>query len=97
MVKLNAWFIESEQGKHSFPDAFVRKDVVYGYDIVTFEGLQADAILFRSNQCNKNKKAILMFQCDFGRNQVKYARIIITHVFFIAIVMCRVHMFFYAF
>ena len=35
----------------SFLVTFVH--VVHGYDIVTFEGLQADAILFGKNQCNK--------------------------------------------
>ena len=37
----------------SFPNAFFGEDIVHGYDIVTFEGLQADANLFRKNQSNK--------------------------------------------
>ena len=64
----------------SFPDAFVREEVVHGYDIVTFEGSQADAILIRKNQCNK--KVILMFLCDFSCNLVKYSRKMISHGFF---------------
>ena len=47
----------------------------------------ADTILFREIQCKK--RDILMslgrFQCGIGWNQVKYARITITHVCFIAL------------
>ena len=47
----------------------------------------ADAILFRETQCKKMD--ILMFkrrfQCGFGWNQLKYARIMIIHVCFIAL------------
>ena len=54
------------------------------YDIRTFD---ADAILFREILCKK--RDILMFKrrfrCGLGRNQVKYARITITHVCFIAL------------
>ena len=54
------------------------------YDVRKFE---TDAILFREIQCKK--RDILMFkrcfQCGLGWNQVKYARITITHVCFIAL------------
>ena len=47
----------------------------------------ADTILFGENQCKKI--GILRFQrrfqWAFGWNQVKYARIMITHVFFISL------------
>ena len=47
----------------------------------------ADAILFGENQCKKN--GILRFkrcfQWAFGWNQIKYARITITHVCFISL------------
>ena len=54
------------------------------YDVQKFD---ADTILFREIQCKK--RDILMFrrnfQCGYGSNQVKYARIMITHVCFIAL------------
>ena len=72
----------ADQTDH-FADAFVRENVVYGYDVRKFT---ANAILFREIQCKK--RDILMylqpFQCEFGWNKVKYARITITHVCFIA-------------
>ena len=54
---------------------------------MTFEKLQADAILYREIQ--HKKKDIFMFKqvfsVEIGLNQVKYARIIITYVCFIAL------------
>ena len=47
----------------------------------------ADAILFRETQCKKIDNLMFQqrFQCEFGWNKVKYARITITHVCFIAL------------
>ena len=47
----------------------------------------ADAILFREIQCKKmdNLTFYQCFQCKLGWNKVKYARITITHVCFIAL------------
>ena len=56
------------------------------YDIRKFD---ADAILFREIQCKKMD--ILMFKRCFqgglGKNQVKYARMTITHVCFIVLIL----------
>ena len=47
---------------------------------------RTDAILFREIQFKKKDILIInRFQCEFGRNKVKYARITITHVCFIAL------------
>ena len=50
-----------------------------------------DAILFR--EIHYKKVGILIFkrclQYDFGWNKVKYARIMITHVFLIALTLAR--------
>ena len=50
-----------------------------------------DAILFREIQCKKTDILMLKrrFQCDLGWNQVKYARIMITHVCFIALTLAQ--------
>ena len=47
----------------------------------------ADAILIREIQCKKSDILMFLqrFQCKFGWNKVKYARITITHVCFIAL------------
>ena len=47
----------------------------------------ADAILFGEIQCEKIDNLMFQqrFQCAFGWNKVKYARITITHVCFIAL------------
>ena len=47
----------------------------------------ADAILLREFQCTKMDKLMFLqhFQCELGWNKVKYARITITHVCFIAL------------
>ena len=47
----------------------------------------ADAILLREIQCKKMDNLMYQqrFQCEFGWNKVKYARITITHVCFIAL------------
>ena len=47
--------------------------------------------MLRESQCKK--RDILMFlqrfQCEFGWNKVKYARIMITHVCFIALTLAE--------
>ena len=52
-----------------------------------FENFTADAILFREIQCKKMDNLMFEhgFQFIFGWNKVKYARITITHVCFIAL------------
>ena len=59
-----------------------------GYDVRNFD---ADAILFRQILCKK--RDILMFkprfQCRLDWNWVKYARITITHVCFIALTLAK--------
>ena len=47
----------------------------------------SDAILFREIQCKKMENLMFKqrFQCELGWNKVKYARITITHVCFIAL------------
>ena len=56
------------------------------YEAQKFE---PDAILFGAAQCKKND--ILMFygilQGDFGCNQIKYPKITVTHVCFIALIL----------
>ena len=58
---------------------------LWGRNVV--QKFDTDAISFREIQCKK--RDILMFkwhfQCGLGWNQVKYARITITHVCFIAL------------
>ena len=51
----------------------------------------ADAILFREIQCKKTDNLMFKqrFQCELGWNKVKYARITITHVCFIALTLDR--------
>ena len=55
-----------------------------GYDVRKFD---MDAILLREIQCKKRDILMLKrcFQCGLSWNQVKYARITITHVCFIAL------------
>ena len=69
-----------------FADVFVPQNVAHGYDVV-IRKFTVDTILFREIQ--RKKRDILMFlqrfQCKFGWNKVKYARITITHVCFIAL------------
>ena len=74
----------------NFADVFVRKIVAHLRhcgDIMTSKMFDADTILFREIQCKK--MYIFMFkwcfQCSVGWNQVKYARITVTHVCFIAL------------
>ena len=69
-----------------FADAFVRENVARVYmtlwrrnDVRKFD---ADAILFWEIKCKKFKRR---FHCGLCWNQVKYARITITHVCFIAL------------
>ena len=54
---------------------------------MTFESLQPTSFFFREIQ--RKKMDIWMFQqrfqCEFGWSKVKYARITITHVCFIAL------------
>ena len=47
----------------------------------------ADVILFREIQCKKMDNLMFKqrFQCELSWNKVKYARITITHVYFIAL------------
>ena len=73
----------ADQTDH-FADVFVRENVAYGYDVRKYT---ADAILFREIQCKKmdNLKFWQHFQCELGWNKVKYARITITCVCFIAL------------
>ena len=77
----------ADQTDH-FTDAFVRENVVYGYDIVHSRHTQykADAILFREIQCKKMDNLMFkqLFQWELRWNKVKYARITITHVCFMA-------------
>ena len=42
----------ADQNDH-FTDVFVRENVAYGYDVMTFDSTQPDAILFRDIQCKK--------------------------------------------
>ena len=73
----------ADQTDH-FADVFVRENVAYGYDVRKYT---ADAILFREIQCKKMDNLMFQqrFQCEFSWNKVKYARITITHVCFIAL------------
>ena len=54
------------------------------YDVRKYS---ADAILFREIQCKKLDNLMFQqrFQCEYGWNKVKYARITITHVCFMAL------------
>ena len=77
-----------------FADAFVRESVVHVYDVGQHNDVRkfdADAILFRDIQHKKMDISMfkLHFQCGLGKNQVKYARITITHVCFIALTLAR--------
>ena len=49
--------------------------------------LTANAILFREIQCKKTDISMFKqrFQCEFGWNNVKYARIMIAHVCFMTL------------
>ena len=51
----------------------------------------ADAILFREIQCKKMDNLMFKqrFLCELGWNKVKYARITITHVCFIALTLAK--------
>ena len=42
----------ADQTDH-FANVFDRENVAYGYDVMTFESTQPDAILFRQIQCKK--------------------------------------------
>ena len=80
----------ADQTDH-FADAFVLKNVAYGYDVVMtlydIRKFTSNAILFRETQGMKMDNVMFQhcFQCEFGWNKVKYARITITHVCFIAL------------
>ena len=69
-----------------FADVFVRVNVAYGYDVMTFESKQPAPFCL---EIQRKKMDNLMFQQrfqhEFGWNKVKYARITITHVCFIAL------------
>ena len=54
------------------------------YDVQKFTG---NIILFREMQCKKRNILTFKqsFKCQFGWNKVKYAKIRITHVYFIAL------------
>ena len=78
----------------NFADAFVRKEgTAKGYAVVTtllryyVRNLTPGTILLIKIQ--RKKMDILMFkhrfQCEFGCNDVKYARITTTHVCYIAL------------
>ena len=73
----------ADQTDH-FDDVFVRENVAHGYDVRKYT---ADAILFREIHCKKMDNLCFssVFQCELGWNKVKYARITITHVCFIAL------------
>ena len=64
---------------------------MHGYDIVQRNDVRkftVEAILFREIQCKKSRDILMFlqrFQCEFGWNKVKYARIMITHACFIAL------------
>ena len=73
---------------------FVRENDAYGCDVVTTFDVRkftADAILFIEIQCKKIDNLMFWnrFQCELGWNTVKYVRITITHVCFIAITLAR--------
>ena len=70
----------ADQTDH-FVDVFVRENFVYCYDLWKFT---ADAILFREIH-RKERDVLVAFSGHFGLNEVKYARITITHVCFIAL------------
>ena len=76
----------ADQTDH-FAEVFVRENVAYGYEVVTFESTKPTPFLFREIQCTKmdNLMFYRRFQCELGWNKVKYARITITHVCFIAL------------
>ena len=71
----------ADQTDH-FADVFVRENVAYGYDVMTFESTQPTPI-----ECKKMDNLIFKqrFQCELSWNKVKYAIITITHACFIAL------------
>ena len=64
--------------------------------IVLIEYLQIDAILLEISSVRNVKESSKYFnvrwhlQCDYGWNQVKYARFMITDIFCICIIICLV-------
>ena len=78
----------ADQTDH-FADVFVRENDAYGYDAVTT--LWRSKVHSRRHFVKRNPVSEMdnlmfqqHFQCKFGWNKVKYARITITHVCFIA-------------
>ena len=57
----------ADQTDH-FADVFVRENVAYGYDVVTFEITQPTPFLFREIQCKK--WTIKCFRSVFSANWV---------------------------
>ena len=79
----------ADQTDH-FANVFVRENVAYVYDVVQHYDVRkykGNTILFREIQCKKMNNLMFQqrFQYELGWNEVKYARIMITHVCFIAL------------
>ena len=74
-----------------FADAFIRENVCTAMTLWRRNDVRkftVKAILFREIQCKKSRDILMFlqrFQCEFGWNKVKYARIMITHACFIAL------------
>ena len=76
----------ADQTDH-FADVFVRENVAYGYDVMTFESTQRTPFCLEKSSVRKSTIECFssFFQCELSWNKVKYARITITHVCFIAL------------
>ena len=73
----------ADQTDH-FADVFVRENVAYGYGVMTFESLHPTPICLKSSVRKGYFNNLTAFSVRIWLNLFNYARITITHVFFIA-------------